>query len=236
MFDEDIDYQFAVKFVTLHEKICKYHETELDYSFLSGNPLITMAYVNKHPKKPWCWQALTSNPSISLAYMDAHPEKPWQPDEYHFRKYGGEAIVPDILSDLLPAYYANLDEEGFPPCNVWSAANVQVSYIARHMEWIDQMVALGYDDSEEMDYGAIIWSEIAENPNLTLEFIETYYQKPWNPCILSMNPLTNAKAQFRKEYLAAYKIQQAYARAKYIPTYAYCRKLHLQFYHSMYSN
>jgi hypothetical protein len=30
--------------------------------------------------------------------------------------------------------------------------------------------------------------------------------------------------------MAAFKIQQYYMRAKYVPLYAYCRKLHQKFY------
>jgi hypothetical protein len=217
---EQIDYLFAARFVAVYEKICHSQRVGLDFTYLSGNPLITMAYVNKHPTKPWCWQALTSNPSIPLSYMDQHPEKPWQPDEYHFRKYGGEEI--ESLDDAV--------EFDGDLCN----KKTPLAFIEEHMKWIDALVTIGYNEEEDTDEGLLIWRGISDNANLTLEFLEKYYQKPWHDLILASNPLKIAKAQFKKEYIAAYTIQQAYARAKYIPTYAYCRKLHLQFYEAQY--
>jgi len=34
-----------------------------------------------------------------------------------------------------------------------------------------------------------------------------------------------------REHLAAFRIQQYYARGKYVPIYAYCRRLHMKFYY-----
>jgi hypothetical protein len=219
---EQIDYLFAARFVAVYEKICAFQGIDLDFTYLSSNPLITMAYVNKHPKKPWCSQGLTSNPSIPLSYMEAHPEKQWQPDEYHFRKYGGEEIEPEEEEDA-GEFDGDLTKKNTP-----------LAFIEEHMNWIDVLVTIGYNEEEETDEGILVWQGISDNANLTLEFLEKYYQKPWDHFMLANNPLKAAKAQFKKEYLAAYTIQQAYARAKYIPTYAYCRKLHLQFYEAQY--
>ena len=220
--EQDMEYQLACRFVQVLEKIAKNQESFVDFTYLSGNPLITMTYVNKHPEKAWHWPALTCNPSVPLTYIEAHPKKPWCPHEYHFRKYAGD--WPDVMHKYSPI--ADAEE---PPCGFWDAANVLPADIERHMPWIDATVAIGYDDIEEYDHGMLTWNQISDNPNLTLDFIEKYHQKHWNIDILSTNPLTIAKAQFIKEYKAAYTIQQAYARAKYIPLYAYCRKLHMQF-------
>jgi hypothetical protein len=224
--DQDMEYQLACRFIQVLEKIARNQESYVDFTYLSGNPLITMTYVNKHPEKAWHWPALTCNPSVPLTYIEAHPEKPWCPHEYHFRKYAGD--WPDVTHK-----YAVIADTEEPPCGFWDAANVLPVDIERHMPWIDATVAIGYDDIEEYDHGMLTWNQISDNPNLTLDFIDKYHQKHWNIDILSTNPLTIAKAQFSKEYKAAYTIQQAYARAKYIPLYAYCRKLHMQFYDSI---
>lgn len=97
----DNDYLFARKFMEVIDKLCKSYYIMPDMNLLSGNPIITMAYVTKHMDKKWCWKGLASNPSISIAYMDLHPEYPWNQDEYEFRKYGGEAEEPQIPSNLL---------------------------------------------------------------------------------------------------------------------------------------
>ena len=77
------------------------------------------------------------------------------------------------------------------------------------------------------------WIKFSTNPNVSLELIETYWDKEWNVYCLARNPMTGAKAQFKKEYLAALKIQQAFLQAKFNPAYAYCRRLHTEFYQSL---
>jgi hypothetical protein len=216
-----MDYQFAAKFVKVFEKIDKYNHFDSDLSLLSSNPIINMDYVNSHSERAWCWRGLTSNPSIPLAYIEKHPEKPWNKDEYEIRKYGGEEIQPSI-------HITAINANGVPQC--WSASNVSLELIEKQIDHIEAQLVMEDDDSYYY-----IWSDISDNPNLTIEFIDKYYKKPWNYYGLASNPLTADKERFKKEYAAAYIIQQAYARAKYIPTYAYCRKLHLQFYHSMFS-
>ena len=82
------------------------------------------------------------------------------------------------------------------------------------------------------------WIKFSANTNVSLELIEKYLDKDWNVYCLAENSMTGAKAQFKKEYLAALKIQEAAAlkiqemflQAKFNPAYAYCRRLHREFY------
>ena len=74
------------------------------------------------------------------------------------------------------------------------------------------------------------WIKFSTNPNVSLELIEKYWDKDWNVYCLAKNSMTGAKAQFKKEYLAALKIQEMFLQAKYNPDYAYCRRLHTEFY------
>jgi len=220
--DEQIDYAFAAKYMKLYEKIAKQKHIVVFLTEISSNPLMTMSYVEKHLKKSWDWEGLTENPSISLEYMEAHPEHPWDPVVYSFRKAGRFDWPPVVGS------YAGRNPDGIP-C-AWDASNVSLNDIETNMKWIidEQMV---FDDHESP---RTIWEQISANPNLTLAFIEKHIDKPWNLCILGENPLTEARERYKKEYKAALIIQEAYGRAKYIPTYAYCRKLHLDFYHQMF--
>ena len=208
----EIDYLFAAKFMTFFIKYRKYYgfdaEVESDFSLLSSNRLITMTYVNRHPELPWCWQGLTSNPSIPLDYMDQHPELPWHKEEYDLRKYGGECGLGEPASLLT---LAEMEEQ--------LGLNTEVPALN---------IINVYDEAD-----ITLWSQLSDNPNLTIEFITKHHKKPWNYYVLATNNFPAAKNQFKKEYLAALKIQEAYARAKYIPLYAYCRKLHSQFYDAM---
>jgi len=209
--EQEIDYLFAAKFIAALEKAnVDYYGVEMVLMVISSNPIVTMTYVTRHPEKKWYWRGLTNNPSISLAYMDAHPEYPWNQDEYEFRKYGGEE--------------AELDSEN-EPCDIRET----IAHLEREMERESERD----DDMDPNDLELSLWSSLSEDPNVTPEIIEQYYDKPWNYFALCSNPLPSAKQQFKKEYLAACKIQDAFAQAKYNPTYAYCRQQHIKFYNAL---
>lgn len=74
------------------------------------------------------------------------------------------------------------------------------------------------------------WIKFSTNPNVSLDLIEKYWDKEWNVYCLAKNTMTGAKSQFKKEYLAALKIQEMFLQAKFNPAYAYCRRLHSEFY------
>jgi len=67
-----------------------------------------------------------------------------------------------------------------------------------------------------------------------MEIIQKNLDKPWDWYGISCNLFTKDKEMFMenkyKEHIAAFRIQQYYARGKYVPIYAYCRKLHMKFY------
>ncbi len=178
-----IDCLFADKFVALLKKKAT-NLDELILNLLSGNPIITMAYVQQHPELKWCWQGLTYNPSVSIKYIEVHPEYPWNDDEFHLRKYGGEA-------EPVMEYLSEMNAAG-RPCE-WNGHNITIGLIEKHLDWIKEQ---DDDDAE------IIWHQISDNPNLTLEFIEKNYSNLY-VSVLASNPLRAAKAQFRHEQLAA---------------------------------
>ena len=187
--EQEANYLFAAQVMKIFTQFPDYkHLHPRVFSILSGNPIITIEYVNAHPIEPWCWQGLTYNPSISLAYMDRHPEKPWNIHEYELRKYGGEAP----LATMPPA----VSLSPFPPSR-WNARNITPEYIEAHMDWIDLQTAIDEDCN--------IWSEISDNPNLTLAFITKYLAKPWDFYVLTGNEFPTAKTKFLAEYYAACK-------------------------------
>lgn len=236
--DEQIDYAFAAKFMSLFEKIAKQkhivvlggtrNNKVMFLAEISRNPLLTMSYVELNLSTPWDWKGLTENLSTSLAYIEAHPEYPWDMKVYYARKAGRFVHWPPIVGS-----YVGRNSDGIP--TAWYASNVSLADIEKNMEWIDKHVVFDFDaDIVNYKPPCTIWEQICANPNLTLDFIEKYIDKPWKLCILTRNPLTAARKRYKKEYKAALVIQAAYVKAKYIPTYAYCRKLHLKFYNEMF--
>jgi hypothetical protein len=69
-----------------------------------------------------------------------------------------------------------------------------------------------------------------------MDIIQKTLDKPWEWWYgVSYNLFTKDKEMFMakkyKEHIAAFRIQQYYARGKYVPIYAYCRRLHMKFYY-----
>jgi len=213
--DEQIDYAFAAKYMKLYEKIAKRNHIVVFLTDVSRNPLMTMTYVEKHLSMPWDWEGLTENPSISLEYMEAHPEHPWDRSVYCTRQMD-RFDFPSLVGSYTGRTPADIPYD-------WNAFNVSLEDIEKNMKWVD-----------EQDASSTIWEQISANPNLTLDFIEKYSNKPWKLFVLAENSLADDRERYKKEYKAALVIQKAYGKAKYIPTYAYCRKLHMQFYDQMF--
>ena len=218
--EKEIDYRFAFNFVAALDKFNKYYQLERDTILLSSNPLITTTYVDRHPEKKWCWYGLTRNPSIPIEYIKQHPEKPWNITEFNLRNDG---IVDDDVCDA-PNMVVSPDNTVTP---------ISLSFVETKLKELHQIAVARDIDTAASEF--YFWHHISADPNLTLEVIQKYYDKPWDYYALSMNTLPYAKEKFKKESLAAYTIQRAYAEAKYNPTYAYCRKLHEKFYNSILS-
>ena len=72
------------------------------------------------------------------------------------------------------------------------------------------------------------WDNISGNPNLTMEFIEKYPNKPWSWTAISRNALTKEKELFYEEYyriyMATFRLQQHFNRMYDNPKYLFCRK------------
>jgi len=86
-------------------------------------------------------------------------------------------------------------------------------------EWSEYFWEFVLKYSDKLD-----WMSISSNPNITMDIIEKYPDKPWDWHGISRNPFNYEKELFiekrMKKYLAAYKIQQYYWKALTNP---YCR-------------
>ena len=55
----------------------KYPDKPWNWTWISGNPNITMKMIENHPEKPWDWEYISSNENITMEFIEKHPEKPW---------------------------------------------------------------------------------------------------------------------------------------------------------------
>ena len=189
-------------------------DLEIDYQFDSRRvAILEKIYLNKNMgvTSSYFWNVLSQ--ILTPEYIKRHPEKPWG----HTCKclVCDDNITYDTLETL-----AEMEEQIkqikqyvkpiFCPCDECNKLTYKISNLHRNQ-----------------------WTKFSANPNLTLELIEKYWDSDWHVYSLAKNPMTAAKARFKKEYLAALKIQEMFLQAKFNPEYAYCRRLHSEFYQSL---
>ena len=203
--DLEIEYQFACHYMAFIEKLLS--KTE--------NPF------QKYDEKAF-WQLLSHN--ISSVYMSRHPENPWvkTPANTHQQ-----------FDCVLSVY-----------CNQLTADNeITLDEMETEINRIYEYNHTPIDDCETCEanrppyeYQHLVWfKKMSCSKNLSLSFLNYYVDEPWDLYCLAANPMEASKAQFKKEYLATLKIQKAFLQARYNPTYAYCRRLHSEFYQSLLS-
>jgi len=71
------------------------------------------------------------------------------------------------------------------------------------------------------------WKFLTENPSLTMKFIEKYPDKPWDRDELSSHKFTKEKELFYQKYyriyIATFRLQQYFNRMYDNPKYLFCR-------------
>ena len=253
--DDIIDNKFSEKIMDFFEKtitrLClTSYEIEHCWMFISRNPSITMNTIDKFPDKPWHW-LISSKKDITMEIIEKYPDKEWcwANISWHIN------ITIEIIEKYpdKPWHWLNLSLnknitmeiiEKFPdkPWN-WdtlSFKRITMEFIEKFsnkpLDWkmISRNIKLKIDTLEKHSDKPWCYEMLSLNPSLTMEMIEKKPDAPWHWYRIFENPMTSEKEKFTlqcyREHLAAFRIQQYYMRAKYTPTYAYCRKLHKQFY------
>ena len=200
----EIEYQFACRYVAIMEKMLSKHK--------ASNPLVYISFYDDDV----FWGLLTQN--VSPEYIRRHPEKPWDKnpvkpcDRFHcswsFYLYPLELKHQSTLEEI--------EADNKRINDIMAEEPVSGSHNIVNIHHIHQWL-----------------NTSACNKNLTLEFLEKYWDKDFNLFYLAANPMKVGKLKYKKEYMAALKIQEMFLQAKYNPDYAYCRKLHSEFYQSL---
>jgi len=184
-------------------------DTEIDYQFDRRRVnILEKIYLKKYKGgiNNYFWGVLSH--TLTPEYISRHPEKCWN------HSCGCTRSVDIILDEKT---LAEIEEQ------------------IKKMNETDKIPICECDECDEFNDEVFIthrnnWIKFSTNPNVSLELIEKYWDKEWNVYCLAKNSMTGAKAQFKKEYLAALKIQEMFLQAKFNPAYAYCRRLHREFY------
>ena len=124
------------------------------------NPLEYL--LEKYPDKEWYWIYLTRNPNINMKYIENNMDKPWV-----FRYLGHN---PNMNIEFVKNHpeFKNL-------CTwILSHENIKatdIDYIINNFKDEHGKLILDGDD---------YWEFISINPNLTIEFLKKYNDKPIN--------------------------------------------------------
>lgn len=211
--DQEIAYQFDCRYVAVMEKM------------YNKNKASALGYFNMYAEDVF-WGLLTQN--VSAEYISRHPEKYW--DRNPVKPWD--------------RFYCDWSIYFYPPPPIESKEHSTLAELEADIKTINNLVSnppVSADISAEDYSGTIcdvhhihVWLYItAFNPNLTLEFLEKNWEKDFNLYYLAGNAMQAGKLKFKKEYLAALKIQEIYLQARYNPRYAYCRRKHIEFYQSV---
>jgi hypothetical protein len=196
-------------------------DREIDYQFACRYVALLEKIFNRYKTSEryqayLFWGILTQNiANISTEYRSRHPEKPWD----------------------LSTCYMSINCYRFKSDNPTTLAEIETKI--KRIEEMNKVPICDCpecDDDYHYDYlrkEQYLYKKTSTSKNLTLRFLEKYVDKPWNLYYLAANRLTVAKAQFKTEYMAALKIQGVYLQARYNPNYAYCRRMHIEFYQSL---
>ena len=196
-------------------------EREIDYQFACRYVALLEKIFNRYKtyeryQAYLFWGILTQNiANISTEYRSRHPEKPWDRSTCYMsiNCYRFKSDNPTTLAEIETKIKRIEEMNKVPICDCPEC-----------------------DDDYHYDYlrkEQYLYKKTSTSKNLTLRFLEKYVNKPWNLYYLAANRMTAAKAQFKTEYMAALKIQGVYLQARYNPNYAYCRRMHIEFYQSL---
>ena len=187
-----------------------------DYRELSKNPSIKLDFIQENINKPWIWYELSKNPYITFEFVKENKNKNW---DWEFICLNEDIInLEDVnsLNDLIADKDIKLNWKGLSRNPViirfieedikkgeikhpwkWSAVgqNPNVSLkIVEYMTNIDFFRSLSKNPNITMDMVNAYpdkpwdWYGLSRNPNITMDFIETKSDKPWDWDGLSRNP------------------------------------------------
>lgn len=133
---------------------------------ISRNPSITTDFILTH-MLPWNDEILSKNPNITLEFIKAAPNANWNWVVLSMNS----AITWDIVcSSESLAWDMKL-----------LAANPNITWNIITEAILPRLEVVG-------EAGEGVWEMISENPNITIEFMETHPQYPWHACGISRNP------------------------------------------------
>lgn len=211
MLINEINNLFADKYIDFTMEYYANNNFSFKYYWymVSISPYITMDYIDRHPKIPWEWNEISRhNWNLTKEYIEQHPDNKWNWEYISMNSFIPVEFIEKHSGESI-SEEVKKNRIQFDSIDISDKLNIDK--YTRDTCWLKQMS---------------IGSDIMQH------FIESYpedsekFEKNKEIFIL----------QKLREHLAAFKIQQAYLRARYNPAYAYCRKLVHAFYDENFGN
>jgi len=177
---------------------------------LSENPTLTIDFVKSNMNLDWSWDNISANPAISCDDIEKNPELPWVwvvqgnlgiisnpglTNEFiiKYRHKWTNSIKMDVISSNPNIDIQTLMALGVSLCS-WNWNNLSMNPGIHPEDMLSTIGKYGY-------YWQICY--IAQNPNLTSEFIDSHTDSifwKWRNSQLSANPSNNITEYLTSKY------------------------------------
>jgi hypothetical protein len=135
-------------------------EKNWDWNLLSDNPHLTISFIQKHKDRKWNWFALSKNKAIKKKDRDTYPGLPWN--------INGILINPDTsIEEFEKHIKRNLTF--LYHCWVYPNSNMTEAFLEKYQSDIPE------------------WISLAENKNISMEFVKSHLNRRWDWQVLSTN-------------------------------------------------
>ena len=213
--------------------VCKNSSKPWDWKFLSTNPSFSPCLLLEFPDKNWDWRFVSCHPNVKIEFIQEHETFSWDRGwmmftnqnvgEYLLQTLVGHVKASSITTDLIQQLtdveadcYTTLRDTIInmrpliPHHNTGrrSIMNNMITHlsVAVSLELISKMPDVQWN-----------WRMLSTRPDLTPEFVKSNLDKTWFWRGIAFNSFTGTKEEFvrsaMRDYLAAYKIQQAWNKA-----------------------
>ena len=130
--------------------------------------------IEKYPDKPWDWIWISYNPNITMEFVEKYPDKPWN----WYRLSQNPNITMEIIENIQINHGIGI---GFHVIQIspWRLLkNIQINHGIGMDFHIIQISLWKSLKNIQINHG--IGMNCHRNPNITMDIIEKYPNKPWN--------------------------------------------------------
>lgn len=155
----------------------KYPDKPWNMAALTRLSTITCAFIDKHPERNWDWSILADKKDFTLEFVKRHLAKPFDWDCFSLNDNFTLDIIEKYKDKICPQwalynknltmeYYKKLENDGvFDDAKPGSLYSLSIN---------PGITMRDIENNLDVEWS---WNAIAQNPNITYEFIKKYYHK-----------------------------------------------------------